>query len=494
MQKPEQFFNLLSQSATSATFFSKFLIQNYSNPTQQISRYTELIKSHQFRIGDAKMAILRAPGRIEVLGGHTDYNGCPVIAMAIDRDILGAVSLRNDSKICIQNINPLFPVREFAIQKQIPPYPTGDWGNYLKAGIQGIIDDLISKNQAIENLTGFDLTISGNIPEAAGLSSSSALVVLSAIVFQFVNSLPYDKLALAQLLAKAEKYVGTQGGGMDQTISLMGEYNGALKIDFNPYATQLIHLPEKFNILVAHSLIHAPKTQSAMDKFNRRAIECRLALAVIKKVLEQKLKKSLSIKVTGDLTPEKTEIPANQLFDLALNSLSERTYTYESLAQILEIPVTDVQEIYCLRRDRSIFAEPADGFQLYRRFYHIFTEWHRVLKAGEVLESGNLIEFGKIMNQSHQSARDYYEISTPEVNFLAELSLKYGALGRRLTGAGFGGCTISLVAPEQTESFIQGLASEYYGKYAADKLTQPDEWQKYLFVCKSVQGAGIVLD
>ncbi|MBN2093738.1 galactokinase [candidate division KSB1 bacterium] len=494
MQKPEFFFHLVEQSAASATPFARFLSQNYFNPAEQLLRYQELIQSHKSHTGDVPMAILRAPGRIEVLGGHTDYNGCPVIAMAIDRDILGAVSPRTDSKICVQNVKPQFLAREFAIAKQIPPYPTGDWGNYIKAAIEGIIADLIEKSQTIENLTGFNLTISGNIPDGAGLSSSSALVVLSAIVFQYINSLQYDKLALAQLLAKAEKYVGTQGGGMDQTISLVGEFNKALKIDFNPYSTQLIHLPDKFNILVAHSLVHAPKTQSAMDKYNRRAIECRLALAVIKKVLEQKLKRSLSIKLIGDLTPEKTGIPTDQLFNLASGSLTEKIYYYKSLSQILEIPIPEVQKRYCLRRDLTVFPEPADGFQLYNRFYHIFTEWHRVINARAVLERGNLIEFGKIMNQSHQSARDYYELSTPEVNFLADLSLKYGALGCRLTGAGFGGCIISLVAPDLTESFISGIEKEYYKQFAANKLANPDDWKKYLFVCKSVQGAGVVLD
>lgn len=494
MQRPQYFLKLIDKSTESATSFSRFLSLNYSDPAGQLLRYRKLIQHHHAHMGDEPMAILRAPGRIEILGGHTDYNGCPVIAMAIDRDILGAVSRRSDSKICVQNINSQFPVREFAIQKQIAPYPTGDWGNYIKAAIQGIIDDLILKKQITENMIGFNLTISGNIPQAAGLSSSSALVVLSAIIFQFVNSLQYDKLTLAQLLAKAEKYVGTQGGGMDQTISLMGGVKSALKIDFNPYATQRIQLPDKFNILVTHSLVHAPKTQSAMDKYNRRAIECRLALAVIKKVLEQKLKRRLSIKLIGDLTPEKTGIPADQLFDMTLSSLSGKVYTYPSLAQILALPVSEVQERYCLRRDQTIFPEPTDGFQLYNRFYHVYTEWQRVLKARKILECGNLIEFGKIMNQSHQSARDYYEISTPELNFLAELSLKFGAWGCRLTGAGFGGCIINLVPPELTESFVRGLKSEYYENYIAAKLTHPDEWQKYLFICKSVQGAGIILE
>ncbi len=494
MQKSEFLFQILSKSTDLSTPFSRFLTQNYSNPVEQISRYQELIQSHQLRVGDVPMAILRAPGRIEILGGHTDYNGCPVIAMAIDRDMLGAVSPRKDTIISIQNVKPQFPTREFALEKQISPYPTGDWGNYVKAAIQGIIDDQLSQNRVIENLVGFNLTISGNIPEAAGLSSSSALVVLAAIVFQFINSLQYDKLALAQLLAKAEKYVGTQGGGMDQTISLMGEYHHALKIEFNPYSTRLVPLPEKFNILVAHSLVHAPKTQSAMDKYNRRAIECRLALAVIKKVLEQKLKRSLSIKLIGDLTPEKTGIPAGQLFNLALDSLSEKIYTYQSLAQILEIPISEVQNRFCLRRDQTVFPEPPDGFKLYDRFYHIFSEWQRVLNACDALENGDLIEFSKIMNQSHQSARYQYELTTPEIDFLAELSLKYGALGCRLTGAGFGGCIISLVPPEQTESFIHGLAEDYYGKYTPNKLSHPDDWKNYLFVCKSVQGAGVVLD
>jgi galactokinase len=308
MQKISELLAFINAAPESQNIFWHFIEQNYVSADQgktEIARYQHVLETHQNKFGDGPAAILRAPGRVELLGAHTDYNGCPVIAAAINRDVVVVVSPRDDRRICVQNVRRRYAMREFDIASVIPPFETGDWGNYIKAAVQGMLD-FPTLGGKVDAFSGFNMTVSGKIPAAAGLSSSSALVVVSALAFLHVNGIEIEKLKLAQQLAQAEKYVGTQGGGMDQTISLMGVAGKALQIDFNPYAAAEISLPDDFQIVVAHSLVYAPKTKSAMDKFNRRAIECRLATALIKKHFERELEQEFPIALIGDLTESKT--------------------------------------------------------------------------------------------------------------------------------------------------------------------------------------------
>jgi N-acetylgalactosamine kinase len=482
-----QLLHFFSQEPAANPALWRALRRNYSTPDSLIQqRFHSLLQLHAQRFGDQPATLLRAPGRIELIGNHTDYNGCPVLTMAVDRDVLVVVSPRADQQIEIQNLNPQFTPRKFKLETEIPPFPTGDWGNYVKAAVQGLRDYL---NTA--ELTGFNLSVSGEIPSAAGLSSSSALVVVSALSFLQVNQRQLDGLELAQILAQAEKYVGTQGGGMDQTISLLGEAGKALKIDFNPYATQPISLPRDFNVVVAHSLVYAPKTESAMDKFNRRAIECRLATAIIQKYFDSKFQQKHLIKLIGDLSPEKLGINWEEIFSLAHQALAEEIYTTPQIASILNAPETTIQQNYCRRRDGSLFAEPTDGFKLWQRFRHIFSEWQRVLQAAELLSQQNLAAFGHLMTAAQASSRDDYELSTPELDRLVELGVQNGALGSRLTGAGFGGCTLHLVPPAETEKFIETLKTAYY-RQPEKSLPQNFNWDAFIFSCKAVDGAGVV--
>lgn len=495
MKQISQLLKIITESKSNNSTFRQFIERNYADAPENVrTRYENLLKIHRRTFGDQPAAIIRAPGRIELLGGHTDYNGCPVIPMAIDKDIVVAASKRTDRKIVIQSVEPRFPKREFIIERQISSFPAGDWGNYVKAAVQGLVDHYGQKNHPTKTFAGFNLTVSGNIPAAAGLSSSSALVVVSALTFLHINSLQFKKLALAQLLAQAEKYVGTQGGGMDQTISLLGRANQVLKIEFNPYAITEIPLPPDFQIVAAHSLVYAPKTESAMDKYNRRAIECRLATALINHYFKRTFQREFQILLIGDLTEEKTGLADKEILGHCQTALIEKIYTYQTVAGILELDIAAVQQKYCLRRDQSVFPEPADGFKLYARFYHIFTEWKRVLMAAGKLTEGNLIEFGRLMNESQASSRDNYELSIPEIDQLVSLSRKNGSLAARLSGAGFGGITLHLMRKSQTQQFIEQLRDEYYRGSAQTLLPNREAWHDFIFTCQSADGAGVVLD
>ncbi|MCI0512352.1 galactokinase [candidate division KSB1 bacterium] len=495
MHTIQQLISQITQARKSENFFRQFIRRNYrlqADDPALTERYIRLLMRHQETFGAVPVTLLRAPGRLELLGNHTDYNGCPVITMAIDRDLVVAASPRNDRQVVCQNVESVFTVRQFEITPEIEPYPPGDWGNYVKAAVQGLVTELKARPGNCARLQGFNLTFSGTIPAAAGLSSSSALVVAAALTFLHLNSISFEKLALAQLLAQAEKYVGTQGGGMDQTISLLGQAGHALKIDFNPYAVNVIPLPADFQIVVTHSLVAAPKSQSAMEHYNRRAIECRLATAVIKKYFDTVLKRSCPIRLIGDLTPANLGLPAPEILRLSQDALTAKIYTYEQIAQLLGLNVTQVQSTYCRRRDQSIFPQPADGFKLAARFQHVYSEWQRVLQAGDVLQQGNLPAFGKLMTAAQQSSRDLYEISTPELNHLVALGLKSGAMGSRLTGAGFGGCAIHLVAPAQVADFTTAIRREYYQNTGHAALTVETPATDLLFTCQATDGAGVI--
>ena len=219
-----------------------------------------LLAAWDERFGGQPEALVRAPGRVNLIGEHTDYNGFPVLPIAIDKSIRVEFTERSDGLIIARNSATEFKSFSFDYSKEIKPFKKGDWGNYVKAAIWGLKEALELKPC---KLKGFDATFRGNIPIAAGLSSSSALVVASALTFLSVNNIDLQALELAEILSKAEKFVGTEGGGMDQAVSLMALKDHALKIDFFPLRTTAISIPSDFVFVVCNSMIRAPKTESA---------------------------------------------------------------------------------------------------------------------------------------------------------------------------------------------------------------------------------------
>ena len=198
------------------------------------------------------------PGRVNLIGEHTDYNGLPVLPVSIPHSIKAYVSVRNDNLIKIVNINHDYDETSFELSSDINPSTQGHWENYVKAAVQAIC----KRNG--NNHCGMNVLFDGDIPKSAGLSSSSALVIASALSFLAVNRITIGNLELAEMMAEGEKYVGTQGGGMDQAISIFGKANNAVKIDFFPLRINNVPFPEGYSIVVAHSLILASKAKDAM--------------------------------------------------------------------------------------------------------------------------------------------------------------------------------------------------------------------------------------
>ncbi|MDE2973162.1 MAG: hypothetical protein OXU64_00355 [Gemmatimonadota bacterium] len=396
-----------------------------------------------------------APGRVNLIGEHTDYNGLPVLPIAIDRAIRIEFRVTGDAAVRLHSPVERFAPFAFRMRRPIEAADRGDWSNYVRAAARGLLEHGIDLRRGIEG------TVSGDVPVAAGLSSSSALVVASALALLKANGVgvedgtgggagggagrapdedPADKrppaktvsrLELAALMARAERFAGLRGGGMDQAACLHGVEGHALRIEFEPLRVTPVAVPEGWRWVVASSLERAEKSAGARDAYNERARQCREALRGVGSGYR-------------DLVAE---------------------------------PGLDG----VLRRARGVLA-PA----LFRRFRHVVTEGRRVALAEEAMLNGELGRFGELMVQSHASLRDDYEVSTAGLDEIVEIALEAGAAGARLTGAGFGGCAVALCEERAAATVMEALATRFY----APRLGGPPG-RDAMFAAKASGGAGV---
>lgn len=467
----------------------------YGGPTDSIrlhaARYHHLLElfaaAHP---GHRAQFFVRAPGRVNLIGEHTDYNGYPVMPMALDRDIVFVAAPAEGTSIELINEHPQFGHRSFATEFPVAPYERGDWGNYMKAAVHGLLEaGLIDKSKAL----GFRAVVGGTIPESAGLSSSSAMVVAAALAFLAANNVKYDRKVLADILARAERYVGSEGGGMDQAVSLLAEAGHALRIDFFPLRTELVPLRKELTFIVCNSLIRAPKSESVRYAYNRRVVECRLATALLSQAIAQRTGKTIKADRLSDLSSAQLGLAPHELGEIAHQAIGEKPLSLNAVAGLLAITTQEVQRNYCMQRDGTPLAEPQDGFKIWNRYKHIVTEAERVDLTVEAFKNGDIAEVGALMNQSHASCRDDYEISCPELDTLVSLGLESGAIGARLTGAGFGGCTVHAVPTERTANFLRTMNASYYQGYVKQEGSCPfssyNNLGDVMFSCHAASGA-----
>jgi N-acetylgalactosamine kinase len=443
------------------------------------ARLRRLRDRFECRFPHSDCRLVRAPGRVNLIGEHTDYNGYPVLPLAIERDILVCMAGREDDQIHLANVQDEFGERIFSIRDAAVPFNQGDWGNYVKAAIVGLVEWIGTAPR------GFNAVFDGTVPLAAGLSSSSSMVVAAALSFLTANRFNMDKIQLAEILAKAELFVGTAGGGMDQAASLMGQKGHALRLDFYPLRVQPTILPTNYKVVICNSLVRAPKTESALHEYNRRPLECRIATLLLCRYLMQKLQQPVTGLRLADLAAFRLDdeevAPVLGPNPLYLKEILERLQMpLAAVLQTLSVPALEA---------------PTDGFKLLLRYRHVVTEADRVKEACRVMQDQDAPALGRLMNDSHASCRSLYEISTPELDRLVELARECGAVGSRLTGAGFGGCTVNLVADAKADDFIKAVQSRYYTEYAAKR--HPD-WIKdgmpvdAIFATRAVEGAGVL--
>ena len=357
-----------------------------------------LLEAFARRFGAPPSRLVCAPGRVNLIGEHTDYNGLPVFPMAIQRSVRIAFRPRDDARVRLANLDPRFEPREFEIGPEVEPFPAGDWGNYPKAAAQAL-----ARRASIRR--GLDGLVSGDVPSAAGLSSSSALAVASALALLSANGTDIDRLELMELCARAERYVGTESGGMDQAICLGGRAGHAVLIEFEPLRLRPTPVPSDWRFVVANTFVEAKKSGAAQAAYNARVRECSEAL---------------------------------RRLGLAGRSYRELVAAHP-LGELLELV------------ERKLEGT------LRRRFCHVVGENARVEDARAAMLEGDLAAFGRMMDASHASLRDDYEVSCAELDRLVERARAAGAAGARLTGAGFGGCAVALCRANRLERLLDRL-------------------------------------
>ena len=351
-----------------------------------------------------------APGRVNLIGEHTDYNGGNVFPCAIDKGTYGLVSKRADRtfRMYSENFADL-GVMEFTLDELVND-KKHDWANYPK----GVIKMFVEEGFKIDS--GFDFLVSGNIPNGAGLSSSASIEMLTGIVLKDLFHLSIDPIAMALLGKKVENlFIGVNSGIMDQFAVAMGKKDHAILLDCNTLKYDYVPVVLKDEVIV---IANTNKRRGLADsKYNERRAECDEALA--------ELQTELPIKALGELSIEE----------------------FEANKDLIKSPIRQ------------------------KRAKHAVYENQRTLKAQKELSAGNLAEFGKLMNQSHISLRDDYEVTGVELDTLAALAWEQpGVVGSRMTGAGFGGCTVSIVKKDKVDDFIKNVGEAYKNKigYAAD--------------------------
>ncbi len=430
------------------------------------SKLASLVRGFKTQFPDARnVSIVRAPGRVNLVGEHTDYSGLPVLPMAIPREIICCCSRRRDKKVSVRNADEKYPPFEFAASRRLSLFESGHWGNYVKAAFLGLADYF----GPTARLPGMDMLFHGDIPTAAGLSSSSALVIASALAVLSHTRKKVDKTELAEAMAAAEHYVGTRGGGMDQAASLLSEPGKALKIDFFPLRVQPVDLARGFSVLVCNSLIAAEKTGCAREAYNRRALECKLAAALLSHAVGMDGAQRL-----GDLYREMGSAP---LLRVIRSELTDRAYSFEEVARSLGVSAGELASRFA---DDALPPEqdfPNEMLQLKSRAVHVVSEAARVEDGAIMLKKGDGNSFGAVMNASHASCRNNFQVSCPELDLLTDAACEAGAVGARLTGAGFGGCTVSLVRQQDVELVRSRIMENYYETFL--KQTHPEKYALY---------------
>jgi galactokinase len=350
----------------------------------------------------AKADIVCVPGRVNLIGEHIDYHNLPVLPMAVERRVWIAFRPRNDSRIRAASAE--FGVREFDWTEHLDPSPSGDWGNYLKAAAQAVYGRWRVHR-------GIDAVVTSDLPAAAGLSSSSALLTGFVLALLRANAIGASFEELMDVLPEGEHFVGTRGGGMDHAAVLASRAGCALLVHFAPLSVEPVPIPEDWAFLVAHSLTTAEKSNELRAEYNARRVAGSRALEML---------------------------------------------GFDSYAVALQ------------RRPADELAAAAARLSGPERdcFLHVTEEAVRVRNAVAALRSGDAEEFGALLNASHDSLRDLLKVSNPALDELVDAARRAGAMGARLTGAGFGGCVVVFCKRSDRDRIAAELIDHYYSRRA----------------------------
>ena len=363
--------------------------------------------------------LFRAPGRVNLIGEHTDYNGGFVLPMAIDRETIVAAAARTDRRVRLYSLNSRDGA-EFDLDSPGEPR-RGHWIDY----VEGVAQALEGRGL---RLSGADLLIHSDVPPGSGLSSSAALEVSAGLALASVAGLEVDRVQLALAGQEAEHtYVGAKVGIMDQFIAALGREGHALLIDCRTLDATSIPLDTTETVVaICDSTV---RHELASSEYNTRRAECERGVELLRESLP-------------------------------------------GIRELRDVSVADFE------RYEGQLPEPVR-----RRCRHVVRENERTLLAADAFTRGDLASAGELMNRSHDSLRDDYEVSCPELDALVEIARDFGAgvLGSRMTGGGFGGSTVSLVRRHALEDFKQAIADRYRERTGL---------QPKIFVSEAGDGAG----
>ena len=385
---------------------------------------TEQLRTRFVESFGATTAIFSAPGRINLIGEHTDYNDGFVMPAAIDFHTWVAVARRDDRSVVVRS-EEWKETAQFDLD-DVDSSPRHHWLDYVR----GVAIQLKAAGYALQ---GCDLAISSNVPIGAGLSSSAALEVASALALIHAAGCSLEdttgsRVNLAKLCQRAEnETVGARVGIMDQFASINGRAGRALLLDCRSLEFELLALPADVSLVICNTMV---KHSHAGGEYNARRFQCEEGV--------------------GRLA---ASLPGIR----ALRDVSEEQ---------LERHKTDLPET------------------IFRRCRHVITENARTLSAAKALRSGEISKFGELMYDSHRSLRDNYEVSCAELDTMVEIASQFqGAYGARMTGGGFGGCTINLVEKAKVEDFKSDISRSYEKKTGI----RPE-----IYVTSAADGAGAV--
>jgi len=343
------------------------------------------------RFGGRPEAVINAPGRVNLIGEHTDYSEGFVMPMAINRGISIAASPRQDSRLRVFSIDfdEMLDVRLDDLQKSSP-----GWQEYIK-GVAWVMQ------RGGQSLCGWDGVMAGDVPIGAGLSSSAAVEIASAFAFNLFTDIQKSRVELASAAQKAERvWVGVQVGIMDQLISAVGKKGHAVRIDCRTLEYKYVQIPREARFVVLDTGTRRELSNSA---YNERREECEQAAQV-----------------------------------LGVNTLRDATLIMLTVLQ---------NEMNAI---------------VYKRARHVISENKRVHDFAAAMRDTDFARMGALLNQSHASLRDDFEVSSTELDLIVEIALRQpGCFGARMTGAGFGGCALALIKKNAEKNFIESVRQEY---------------------------------
>ncbi len=382
--------------------------------------------THAFKeeFGQAPVYLDRAPGRVNLLGEHVDYNDGFVLPAAIDRATYIAFSPTADQTITVHaldfNESAVFSLDTLQAKCQTDGSALPGWAKY-PAGVAWAL------SQSGQRIAGMRAIFSSEVPRGAGLSSSASVELAFAVAWMTLGGWKLPPMQLARLSQRAEnQYVGVNCGIMDQFASACGEQDRLLLLDCRSLEYRSLELPAGIDIIIADTTIRHSHTTSA---YNDRRAACEEAVRILQH-----------------------ELPG----------------------------ITSLRDVSLADFDRLASTLPPS---IEKRARHVVEEIDRTLRAVSLLERGDLHGFGLAMNACHASLRDLYEVSCPEADTMARIAQSLdGCYGARLTGGGFGGCTVNLLARDKTASFVNALALAY----EAETGLHPD-----IYVCQASAGAGL---